>query len=1026
MSDELNDELKIYENPTLPEVAEFIFILLGSFCEANGFGSDLRKKYMLEPKTEFRKHNFFDGKSEISKLLEKFIKSISADYNAWSVESSYLLEFPSFLVDATSRVGQAYALPKNQNLQVILAFYFGYMSYRGKSKILSISTETIKNMISETYANIVKSEPRFDFEKLSETAKWGTIEKYLKNINETEVLENEKTEFAAKIVRHYLFLNFKKALIKVFDMESSCENTFRMIAENLEKLADTVEMRIQFGPLAEAKFTNSKELNTASWIYDILKPEEIRITAKSMLFDQCMMEIMSESISTYSQEKLADAALKCEALGKFYDTPLSYFYINWYKARALIFSLNFDDSETDKSTIQKALSLYRESFDKYKYLIGQNLHEFLVDAITADVYFNRKNLKDIIGNSQDDTGESSILKPGKTYWEFAYAVGLLPENSEKTYLVAFNAEKNFWYEFPPPKFEHYESALKKFEEDSADEELNVLNRIDDFDDTTKIDNLLSKERNDIRQKVGKRYYSNLSIAILKAETEKDFKFLKNYINAVPVEKLIKTDENGASPLVRALNEYKNSSYGFSKKYRKERTAVLFDYQKQFDTTEKYITGEFENADFLDEKLNRYLSEKCQNFQNEMLEKVLRNFECHFQKEVRNSKIQQNKAEILKNNVILPLISKIGQAENQKYAKHLLDEAVEIDTRKCVSALQLAIDCFDSEIVSKIIENLPEKKKNLAKVYISNEFTTPLQYAIRKYDLLMQCWDRIRKGNEDELLAPLEFRETPNRKDTVGGIILKDKSILGALDKAKYSLLQSFFFEECGIVYKRVSDADYEKNKNIILESQKNLYKIIVDILAKNTNPISVDNFYYLVEQSKNEFEPYGDIVDLTRALISTGNADLAGTNEEWMPPNILPEETLIARCIRFRSYGMLRLFLREYPKEFKNIINQYVMGTGSSPSDIRVETDVHMFVLNQIESTKAWLDPNDSAELFKNKGDRTAYGNMIAVKLNMFLTLFKNAGADFTIKDQAGRSVKDLLTEWKNRFPEGSIPDGIL
>ena len=144
---------------------------------------------------------------------------------------------------------------------------------------------------------------------------------------------------------------------------------------------------------------------------------------------------------------------------------------------------------------------------------------------------------------------------------------------------------------------------------------------------------------------------------------------------------------------------------------------------------------------------------------------------------------------------MPLISKIGQAENQKYAKHLLDEAVEIDTRKCVSALQLAIDCFDSEIVSKIIENLPEKKKNLAKVYISNEFTTPLQYAIRKYDLLMQCWDRIRKGNEDELLAPLEFRETPNRKDTAGGIILKDKSILGALDKAKYSLLQSFLLPQ---------------------------------------------------------------------------------------------------------------------------------------------------------------------------------------------------------------------------------------
>ncbi|MBQ7168073.1 MAG: hypothetical protein IJR93_14130, partial [Treponema sp.] len=119
--------------------------------------------------------------------------------------------------------------------------------------------------------------------------------------------------------------------------------------------------------------------------------------------------------------------------------------------------------------------------------------------------------------------------------------------------------------------------------------------------------------------------------------------------------------------------------------------------------------------------------------------------------------------------------------------------------------------------------------------------------------------------------------------------------------------------------------------------------------------------------------------------------------------------------IRLRSYGMMMLFLEDYPEKFKDIINQLVMGTGESSSDFRVETDVHMFVLNQIESTKVWINMPAGT-------DKDNYGVMTAAKLNMFLTLFKKVGADFTIKDQAGRSVMDLLHEWKDKFPEGAIP----
>lgn len=810
-------------------------------------------------------------------------------------------------------------------------------------------------------------------------------------------------------------------------MEKSCENTFKMIQKKAGELANVVEMRIEFGPLIEAKVTQSKELNTPAWVWEILQPQEIRANLeKSMLFSEINENIGTNLLSSFSQVKSSNAAFYYDSLLRFSDSPATFFYRNWYKARSLIFSLQFDESEKEQETIKEILSLYKEAFDNYKYLAGRNIAEFLADAISADVYFNRKNIKDIIDNTQDDTGESSILKSGKSYWEFGYAVGLLPENSEKTYLAAFNAEKNFWESFPAPKFEHREQALARAESDIADEELNILNLVDEFSDEKKVDDLLSKERKNIRVKLGKRYYSNLSIAILKAETEEDFTFIRNYINSVPAEKLIKNDENGASPLVRALNEYKNCVYGFSKEYRKSRAKILFDYRKESDTYYKYIEGKFSDTYSNDRNLLEYLSEILENDENQFLENYAANFSSYSRICTKTVLADlKKKADLFKSNVIIPLIKKIGESE---YANSLLDEAIELDTNRCVSALQLAIECFDFEIADLLVCNFPKGKQNLAKIYISDEYTTPLQYAIRKYDLLMQCWDRYRRR---DFLEPLERHEITHRKNVNGGILLEDRALHDKRESVKFRILGLFSFEECGIVYSPIPKKE-GKNDNMVLFQQKNLRKIIMEVLAENTNPISVDNFYYLVEQSQNEFVPYGDVLDLTRDLIATGKAELSGIDEEGMSKNILPEETLLARCIRLRSYGMLRMFLTDYPEKFKDIINQRVMGTGSSPDDVRIETDVHMFVLNQIESTKAWLDPNYSTptyspnKLLRKKKIRKQYGKMIAVKLNLFLTLFKNAGADFTIKDQAGRSVKDLLMDWKDKFPEGSIPEGIL
>lgn len=188
------ESMKNYGNPTLGEIADFIFILLGSFCEENGFGADLRKKYIQEPSTEFRKHHFYDRKSEMSKLIKKFEETIFGTYKAWSVENSYFLDFPKFLVSSITFLQHTYSFPKNWILQPALAYFFGYVMYMGKTVFkVSDSVDAIVKMIDETYADILKSNVRLNFKNLSETAKWGTVKQFLDDIQMLEASEKEKS-----------------------------------------------------------------------------------------------------------------------------------------------------------------------------------------------------------------------------------------------------------------------------------------------------------------------------------------------------------------------------------------------------------------------------------------------------------------------------------------------------------------------------------------------------------------------------------------------------------------------------------------------------------------------------------------------------------------------------------------------------------------------------------------------------------------------------------------------------------------
>ena len=74
-----------------------------------------------------------------------------------------------------------------------------------------------------------------------------------------------------------------------------------------------------------------------------------------------------------------------------------------------------------------------------------------------------------------------------------------------------------------------------------------------------------------------------------------------------------------------------------------------------------------------------------------------------------------------------------------------------------------------------------------------------------------------------------------------------------------------------------------------------------------------------------------------------------------------------------------------------------------------------MFVQNMILNIKNYylMDPEKYDD----------YGKLTAFKLNLFLTLFSKVGANFDLPDQEGKSIKDYLREWKNKFPDGAIPE---
>lgn len=336
---------------------------------------------------------------------------------------------------------------------------------------------------------------------------------------------------------------------------------------------------------------------------------------------------------------------------------------------------------------------------------------------------------------------------------------------------------------------------------------------------------------------------------------------------------------------------------------------------------------------------------------------------------------------------------------------ITDEAHTLDTEFCVSALQLAIDCRDLDFVKAIAEKLKQADKwQGGTLYISEDYLTPLQYAVLQYDYLVQFDMMLGSG----YIQPLEMRGMPHRKIASGGIQKEDRDFYA--DRKIERRVRALPEETAGLYIAR--------------GTPRSLFEII-KYLASETNPISVDTFYLIADQmdSSDNFAIYTDVEKLVHYMINTGHADLCGTNFEWDRGKV-PQETLLAKCIRIRNYDLMRLLLEEYADKLKGIINELITGFCVNPQgkmQFKHETDLHFFVLNQIESAKMWHDDNR----WHSKKEQDDYGKQIAHTLFTILSLFKQAGARFDIPDAKNKTVADYLREWKDKFPAGSIPENV-
>lgn len=968
-------------NANFNQISQFVFGLFGSFSSSEaGWTTTKQKAFCKEPEAAFGRYCLFDENSQLCCLENSFINQVcsfvSEEKKKELVHSINIwLAYPRFLAFSIKKYPVFFEGENTNFIYWGLPFFLTFMVNRNVD---------VRKVAHITYSNIQKESGIPNLKKISESATWKTLKEIFENLEENPA----KDKFVFDCVNHFLYLNFNSSLQKVFNMKPS----------HIDKI-----MAPKIGNLENEKINSFNDIFAC-----IIQIKKQWYFENDAIFNSAIFTYANKILNPSGPEVIKEIESFTNCVQKYSDKTFIEVYSLWFKNRGLIFNLDFSNEDEVRATGKIVRENFKKAFEKGKYIFGDSLKEFLIDAITVDVYFDSIETKTIIENTQDfriESKRSSINMPGKSYWEFAYALGILNENSQKTYLTAFNAGKNFWSFYPVYCFKYRESALQKFKKEAFCTEHILIQNVHDFCKTDRLNKLLDfKSRESFRINLNGRMYNVLSIAVMNHEDKFIHTASKNFIREMDAEILCLNDECGASPLIRALYEYKMLVYGFNKEDRILRSKL---YSEACEAKKNlYSIYQAPSSEDFDDKYYKIELDLNGNiFQTFPLEYISPGKPSAF----RTPQILKLMSD-LKKDIIIPLIEKIG---NSKYASSLLDEAIEIDSMHCVSALQLAIDCFDFELVELLIKNIPEK--DLSNIFISEEFVTPLQYAVRKYDFLMQSYDYYEKLFFDgkKNIGPINKVNIQSRRKNISGGFSEEDDLI--LKKRNHFLLANLNpIEECGRNFiQRFSNEDEREislDKNLVYTNQFNLYQIITSLLLAATSKISVQTFYFIADMTESYYQFYDDILQMTKALINSGKANLGGTNFDYTDAGSLPEETLTAHCLRDRKYFFLDFLLQTYPEKFTGILNTLIYGTDEN-SYFRIETDLHMFLLNMIESVNACNEMN-------SQDRKENYKMQINFTLKKMLPSFKKAGARFDIQNQDCVTAQDLLEEL-SRLGEG-------
>jgi len=283
-------------------------------------------------------------------------------------------------------------------------------------------------------------------------------------------------------------------------------------------------------------------------------------------------------------------------------------------------------------------------------------------------------------------------------------------------------------------------------------------------------------------------------------------------------------------------------------------------------------------------------------------------------------------------------------------------------RRYISVLEEAINAFDIEIVRAIVE---KKGFDIQNLIISSDDFSPLYYVINR------CYILSKAISEGKITIP-DNANINWAKANFPGIFIEDKM-------AYYENIKSNPLFNNIDIGKLIS---YDKfGKPEIWEQEFIKLKEIIKYLIDRTDDVdkfvkenpSGDRTTALSLATESDFD------DICRLLIAKGAnpARIFGNNG-------IPYDSPFIRAAWFKSWKTLEMLLTDFKDQIKPIINNCYREDRHTTAHLLFRPDYGLLYQYSINT--------ENIELIKR-----------------FIPLFRSAGADFSIPDRHGNTVKQIL-----------------